>query len=739
VNKSLAVLLCLPLSVAAEDAVKLDQVFITGGATEIKTQPGSATLIDDVALEQFEYTDIHRILNEVPGINIQEEDGYGLRPNIGMRGSSAERSKKVTIMEDGVLTGPAPYSAPAAYYFPNVSRMSAVEVFKGPSAIQYGPATVAGALNMVSRPIPYMNGGEVDAQLGSFGFQRLNAYYGGQSGDLGYLIEGLTLSADGFKDLDTQGSSNGPFNGDTGFEKNDINIKTSYDINGEYRQRVTLKLGYADETSHETYVGLSRDDFDADPYRRYAASALDNMQWEHTQLQLTHVFEPSLTSQVTTDVYRNAFSRDWFKLNSFNDKNIDIPSIEDILSNPSSGSHAGYYQVLTGASLSNTEAEQLLIGNNGRDFISQGIQTRYTLDSQFFGIPQNIEIGLRIHQDEIKRNHTQQAYDMTVNGLVTASGSTLQTSTQNTGEATAIAVYIKDDMTFGNTTVSLGLRSETIDTSLHTTKKDNVDVNEKLEATESVLVPGAGLFTQLSDNFGVLAGVHKGYVATAPGQEGDVDPEESINYELGFRLSGQHNVEVVGFINDYSNLKESCNASNGCTTAQLDSEFNGGEVLVYGIESHWKTQLQLNDAMRTPFMVTYTFTQTEFKNSFEDVSGVFTQKGAMVEEGDELAYVPTHRLNIKSGIEAEKWQLLISALYQGDMRANAGQGSISAEDKIDAYTVFDLAANYKLRPELTLYSTIDNVFDEEYVVAAQPMGYRPGKPRAAHVGVKYQF
>ncbi|MGR6871988.1 TonB-dependent receptor family protein [Pseudomonas sp. HK3] len=731
-NKWAAVLLSYPLCVSADDAVKLDQVYITGGANKIQTQPGSATLIDDVALEQFEYTDIHRILNEVPGVNIQEEDGYGLRPNIGMRGSSAERSKKITIMEDGVLTGPAPYSAPAAYYFPNVSRMSAVEVFKGPSAIQYGPATVAGALNMVSRPIPYINSGEVDAQLGSFGYQRLNAYYGGQQGDVGFLIEGLTLSADGFKDLDSQGTSDGPFDGDTGFERNDVNIKSSYDFNDQYRQRITLKLGYADETSHETYVGLSRDDFDADPYRRYAASALDNMQWEHTQFQLTHVIEPTTTSQVTTDVYRNAFSRDWFKLNSFNGSNV--ASIEEILRNPNTGNHLGFYEVLTGKSLSNTAAEQLLIGNNGRDFVSQGIQTRYNLDSQLFGIPQQVEVGFRVHQDEIERNHTQQAYDMTVNGLVTASGSSLQTSTKNTGEATAIAAYIKNDMSLGDTTLSVGLRSETIETTL-----TNHLTNDVKKATESVLVPGAGIFTQLSENFGVLAGVHKGYVATAPGQEGDIDPEESINYEFGFRVSGQNNIEVVAYVNDYSNLKESCNASNGCSTAQLDSEFNGGEVFVYGVESHWKTAFQLNDAMRTPLTVTYTFTQTEFENSFQDVSGVFKQKGATVEKGDELAYVPAHRLNIKTGIEAEKWQLLVSALYQSDMRGNAGQGSIAAEDKIDAYAVFDLAANYKLRPELTLYSTIDNVFDDDYVVAGQPMGFRPGKPRSAHVGVKYQF
>ena len=169
--------------VVSNEGVTLEQVFITGGQDEVLLKPGSATLIDEVALDKFEYTDINRVLNAVPGVNIQEEDGYGLRPNIGLRGTSPERSKKITIMEDGILSGPAPYSAPAAYYFPNISRMSAVEVFKGPSTIQYGPATVGGAINMVSRAMPYAPQGELDVQYGSDNFQRYNAYYGEQVGD----------------------------------------------------------------------------------------------------------------------------------------------------------------------------------------------------------------------------------------------------------------------------------------------------------------------------------------------------------------------------------------------------------------------------------------------------------------------------------------------------------------------------------------------------------------------------
>ena len=721
-------------SAISEESVELQQVFITGGANEIQTQPGSATLIDEMALEQFEYTDIHRVLNEVPGINLQEEDGYGLRPNIGMRGSSPERSKKVTIMEDGILSGPAPYSAPAAYYFPNVSRMSAVEVFKGPSAIQYGPATVAGAVNLVSRAIPYTPKGELDVQLGSYEFKRLNAYYGEQMGSFGYVIEGLHASTKGFKDLDTAELDDLG----TGFERNDFNLKTSYDFNGKYHQRLTLKLGYADEQSNETYVGLSKADFDADPYRRYAASALDNMQWEHSQFQLTHTFEPSIASSVTTDIYRNEFSRDWFKLNSFNGSSI--PSIEDILKNPTTGSNNSYYEILTGVRSTTGSATELLIGNNGRDFISQGIQSKLNTDTFLLGFNHQIEVGVRLHMDEIKRNHTEQSYDMTANGLQTSAGSSLETTKVNKGEATALAIYIKDDIEINDSTISLGLRSETIETTLTDTTTSTADINE---STESVLVPGAGIFTQYSEKFGLLAGVHKGYVATAPGQDGDVDPEESINYEAGFRISGDYDVEVVAYLNDYSNLKESCNASNGCTTAELDSEFNGGEVVVYGLESNLKTELELQSGLSLPFNVTYTFTQTEFQNRFEDRSGVFKAKvnnvAQYVEEGDELAYVPKHRLNIKTGLQAEKWQLMLNALYQGEMRNDAGQGSISEADKIDDYVVLDLAANYQVSPELQVYSTVDNLLGEEYLVAAQPMGYRPGKPLAVHLGAKYQF
>src|SRR6056297_576981 len=143
-------------ALAQEPAASADlgTVTIIGSAEAARDIGGSAHFVGPEELERFRYGDIHRILRSVPGVYLQDEDDFGHRPNIGIRGSGQDRSSRIAVLEDGVLIAPAPYSAPAAYYFPNVRRMYAVEVLKGPSSIPVGPRTIGGAINLLSTPIP---------------------------------------------------------------------------------------------------------------------------------------------------------------------------------------------------------------------------------------------------------------------------------------------------------------------------------------------------------------------------------------------------------------------------------------------------------------------------------------------------------------------------------------------------------------------------------------------------------
>lgn len=76
--------------------VLLDRTRLTGGPG-LDRVPGSVQVVGARALEErpVVFDDVHALLREVPGVNVQEEEGYGLRPNIGMRGTGVERSSKI--------------------------------------------------------------------------------------------------------------------------------------------------------------------------------------------------------------------------------------------------------------------------------------------------------------------------------------------------------------------------------------------------------------------------------------------------------------------------------------------------------------------------------------------------------------------------------------------------------------------------------------------------------------------
>ena len=185
----LTILFFAPAFAVEYDIETIESVSIIGTKADARRIAGSGTVISNEDLQKTIDTDIHKILSAVPGVFFRTEDGYGLRPNISIRGTSLDRSSKITIMEDGVLVAPAPYTSASAYYFPTTGRIHAVEVLKGPSAITQGPSTIGGALNLISTPIPTDNKGKFVQELGENGMMRTHAVLGGDNGAFGAMVE----------------------------------------------------------------------------------------------------------------------------------------------------------------------------------------------------------------------------------------------------------------------------------------------------------------------------------------------------------------------------------------------------------------------------------------------------------------------------------------------------------------------------------------------------------------------
>ncbi|MEA5445233.1 TonB-dependent receptor [Gammaproteobacteria bacterium AB-CW1] len=726
------------------DLRELAPVSITGTRNDIREIPGSAHLVSRDEIEAAGYGDPHRMLRSIPGVYIQEEEGFGLFPNISIRGSRSERARRITMMEDGVLIAPAPYAAPAAYHVPTAMRMERIEVLKGAGGIQHGPYTTGGSLNMVSTPVPESRTARAQFMLGSDGGRRHQAMIGDSGDNLGFMLEAVDAGSDGFRRLD-RAQRRGPnmAESDTGFDLRDVVGKLRWEPrNGDRHHSLELKFARSTREANETYLGLTQDDFGRHPFRRYAGSQLDQINTEHEQLSLRHHIELG-DANLTTTVYNNDFSRNWYKLHDVWDGqgNPDFVGISAVLANPTE--HSAELAWIRGEG---GDARGKVRANN-REYYSRGVQTVYQTWFDAAGWSHQLEAGLRYHQDEEDRLQWEDVYRMenfamtrvlpgsepgAVHGVP---GSTTNRVTQ----ADALAVHVQNRLRRGNWTLIPGLRYE--DITIERTDfqagedPDRGVITGEREGEFSVFIPGFGAIYQLNPELNAFFGIHRGFAPT--GASPDVDEEKSTNYEAGIRfVRNGVQLELIGFLTAFDNLVGTCTAASG-GGCEVGDVFQAGEVDVFGLEAMLRYDLAdvMDLGISLPLEVAYTYTNTELKSSFESD---FSEWGD-VSRGDELPHIPAHQLNLALRAVANDWQFRFAANYVDETRSVAGSGSIPANQTVDARWLFDVSGEYALNSSVRAFASVENLFDETYVSARSPAGARVGLPRTAWAGMRLEF
>lgn len=713
--------------------IALDPVTIVGAKKAFIT--GAGEYIQQKKLQQLNQPNVNNVLRTVPGVNIRDEEGFGLRPNIGLRGTPVNRSAKITVMEDGVLVAPAPYADPAAYYFPTFARMYAVEVLKGSSQIKYGPYTIGGAVNLISTPIPQQFKTFAQLSIGSFNTNQQRIWVGNSQHNFDYVFELNRIASNGFKQLDNGGN--------TGFDRRDVMAKLRWHTNATATvpQTLTLKVLSVTEEGNETYLGLTYDDYQKNPLRRYAATQKDKLDMKHEHASLTHTIMPLKNLSINTTAYYNHTFRDWSRANTMGGQSINA-----ILNNPAAQQNA--YLIMTGQANGNIEYQSA-----ARTYYSKGIQLNTHYYFTTHTVKHTFQYGMRIHADEADRYATRSMYNMN-NGVMLLTSSGVKGNQENQlRSANSFAGYFNYDIIYKALKLSAGIRYETIRLGLDnygTTDTERIGTNvQAAQNNFNVVLPGIGFTYGIDKKMKLFGGVHKGFSppgTPTPNNAVQAKPEVSVNYELGYNYSNNSlHIQLVGFVNDYNNILGSDNVSGG--GAGTGNMFNAGKALIKGVELsvtyNMLAAFNKTNKVALPVSIAYTFTDARFKETFVNAGGDWGS--GKINVNDVIPFITPHLLTTTVGIEHKKFDVSVVARYTGLTSIKPGQkatllpdynNSLADVNALAAFTIIDVSANYHINNWCSGLFTINNLTNNKAIVANLPQGYRPQMPFSVNAGLK---
>ena len=715
------------------------------GGQEQSEIAGSSSYIGDEELKKSGYTDTERIMGRVPGVFSQTEDGLGLRTNIGMRGTNPNRTTKINITEDGILQGPAVYSNPSMYFYPDAGDAEGIEVLKGATAIGNGPRTTAGAINYISRSVPTEGTkGYFNQTFGDEGYLRNHFYYGATMGNISYVFETHKTAYDGHKEIDA-GSGNDT---NSGFRKNSDLFKIRYTMPNSYME---LSSQNTSETSHASYIGLTRADFAANNNRRYAISSRDKMDNDYHRYIFTYGMDISPTSNIVAKVYKAKYSRNWKKVGQMT---IDSDGVEggdtetvslsavDWQTNcaADSGAELRACNIITNGTAMDLTGESIKRSLGHRDYGMYGYDIKYNLSAA----NHDITIGYRQHSDYRDRHDSgiSETYTLGSNNTMVMTASDYVKSfgagmsggvSGNDDYASAESFSIVDRITHGNFVTTLGMRHEDVEYWEYTTgthgKSRSVDNSETMFAASTVM--------NMGDGKSAFFAYSQGYQPTGSNTQ---EPEESDNYEIGYRsITPNSYMEIIGFHVDYDRLYETCNIAAGCADSANTAK-NAGEAHVTGLEfvyrvnnlfaaPQMKGAADTGSGIRYPMAVSVTVQEAE-----HDVT-----TGTSFADGARIAYTPEEIYYISLGAETNDWDMQISAKYNDEVY-NKG---VSTAAKTESAWIYDFRSAMDLGSMgytgARAFLNVDNLFDKQYIASSHNYGVRPNKPQTVMAGLAVDF
>lgn len=685
----------------APSADDLAEVVVVGSRIRARSLAGSAQVIDAETLRESRTLTVNEALRKVPGVYARDEEGLGLRPNIGIRGLNPTRSSKVLLLEDGLPLGFAPYGDNASYYHPSFERFERIEVLKNSGQIAFGPQTIGGLINYITPQTPQDLEAGITARSGNHGLRDLLV-------DVGDRIDG---TGTGWRIGASHKEGHGARD-NIDLSVTDAALRLDQAVGD--RQSLSLRGSVYRERSTVPYSGLTLAEFRSAP--RSNEFRNDFFGIDRRAIALTHGVSAERV-RLQTSVYHTQLQRDWWRQSSNSRQrpnDASDPACQDM-------SH-----LLT------------TCGNEGRlrAYRTFGVEPRLSFDMEWAGLPVAARLGYRHHREY---QHRVQANGDTPTARTPGVGPNAGIREDNERRVRADAAFVEASIRMGRVTLTPGLRHESI-----AYQRSNRLDGSRGESELSQWIPGVGATVEVTPTLSLFGGLHRGFapprvedIIGSHGGSVELDAELSWNTELGLRWQPAQTIEleVAAFDMDFSNQVVPSSLAGGLGATLT----NGGRTRHRGLEVGG--EVGGAGPLRPYARFAYTWMPVaRFEGErYSGVPGASTQSVT----GHRLPYAAEHQgtlalgLRLAGGFSAQLEGQYTGALFTDDLNTQA----ITADGqrgRIDAYTVWNTTLQYAPRETTTLFVSVKNLTDRTYI-ADLSRGILPGTPRQWMLGVEQRF
>jgi Fe(3+) dicitrate transport protein len=688
---------------ASASRLAAPRVDVIGAEQNLPLLGGSASTVSAEELRDSKVFTTNEALRRIPGVNVRDEEGFGLRPNIGIRGLNPTRSTKVTLLEDGIPLAYSSYGDNASYYHPAIDRFDRIEVLKGANALQFGPQTIGGVINYITPNPPHEFGGYVQGTVGNRDYFNGKINVGGN----GFLLDYTRKEGDGARR-------------NMHHEIDDLNLKWVGQISD--RQAITLRGNYYKEDSQLTYSGLTQAEF-RNFGARYNPFKNDRFNAERFGLSATHDYDFGNGAVLTTNLYYSYFTRDWVRQSS----------------NSTDGQHAGCNANATIDGVDATFTAHRLAGravdpttqfncSQGRlrDYNTYGLEPRLVVSNRLG----EFQMGIKAHFEE------QDRVQLNANAPTFGAASSLARVEDNLRKVDAYSGFVAQRFDLGSVAITPIVRYESIRSERNNRLAGGASGSARFNETS----PGIGATWNPHQDWTVFSSVYEGFAPSrvedligGAGTVTDVDPERSTNFEFGMRgkPGGDVSLQAAYFRNDFKNLVAVGSIAGGSTP------LSQGKALFEGFEVSGRAELGAGFFSR----LAYTWLPTaEQETPFFEVANRNNTRGAA---GNRLPYAPEHTATVGLGYRTGSFRGEVEVQHVGEQFSDFNETRTPSANGqtglVSSYTIVNATASYQLAPKgATLFVTAKNLTDRTYIVD-RTRGIQVGMPLLVQAGVRWDF